>query len=325
VTNKVVILSRALRPGAHSIEEIFTSLFAEHDDVSMLRVPEYKANVISICKNILFSIRNRGRVTHVTGDIHYVTLFTGKKTVLTIHDVGSLFKEGFVNRLLKKLFWIYLPSWFVCKITVISEFSKHELLKLAPWVKAKIVVIPNPVNPILEYKSKEFNITEPVILHLGTKSNKNLENTIKSLKGIECLLVIVGKLSNEQLVLLKENRIKFENYFDLPFTKIAELYYRCDIVSFLSFYEGFGMPVVEAQFVGRPIITSNLASIPEVAGKGAHYANPNDVEDMRAGFLKIIQTPGYRKELVANGLDNVKRFTIASVLSSYLSLYEEIM
>lgn len=321
----IVLINRAKRPGAHSIEEIFESISLYNRELIIKYVPEYRISPINIFKNLIFSYINKGRITHITGDIHYISCVTWPRNILTIHDVGSINSSNRLKNILKNIFWIYIPTLFVTKITTISDFSRDELIKKAPWLKSKIVVIPNPVNPLIEYKPKVFNNTYPTILHLGTKRNKNLENTIISLSGIKCKLIIVGKLTDLQLELLKENEIDFENFVDLSYNDVVQLYYRCDIVSFLSFYEGFGMPVIEAQSVGRVLITSNITPIPSIAGKGAHYVDPNDIVDIKSGFNKIISSEDYRNYLITEGLKNVLQYQIENVSEKYKLLYEELL
>ncbi|MCB0583153.1 MAG: glycosyltransferase, partial [Phaeodactylibacter sp.] len=91
-----------------------------------------------------------------------------------------------------------------------------------------------------------------------------------------------------------------------------------------SEYEGFGMPILEAQATGRPVITSNICSMPEVAGRGAALVNPYDPAAKRAAIEQIIRNAGYREELIQEGRENVKRFNLEKIAGQYLELYREI-
>jgi glycosyltransferase involved in cell wall biosynthesis len=97
------------------------------------------------------------------------------------------------------------------------------------------------------------------VLHLGTKSNKNLERTLEALKGLPVQLTIIGKLHKNHVALLAQFQLNYINLYDLTFEKIIEEYQKCHFVCFASTYEGFGMPIIEAQALGKPIITSNIA------------------------------------------------------------------
>jgi len=92
----------------------------------------------------------------------------------------------------------------------------------------------------------------------------------------------------------------------------------------VSTYEGFGLPIVEANAVGRPVITSNVCSMPEVAGDAAFLVDPFDVEDIRRGVLLLINDSHLRRDLVRRGFLNVRRFSIESVATQYRSLYDEL-
>lgn len=210
------------------------------------------------------------------------------------------------------------------RITTISYFSKKQVLELAPWARKKITVIYNPVNSILEKKTKKFNSEYPVILHLGTKQNKNLDRTVLALVDIPCKLVIVGILNKEQLEILKMSKIDFENHVNIPFTHIKELYEYCDLVAFISLYEGFGMPIIEAQKVGRAVITSDRSSIPEVANNTALMVDPENIEAIHAGFKKLINDDYFRNQLIEEGFKNVKRFDINNIANQYLELYKKL-
>jgi glycosyltransferase involved in cell wall biosynthesis len=97
-----------------------------------------------------------------------------------------------------------------------------------------------------------------------------------------------------------------------------------DIIALASSYEGFGMPILEGQAVGRPVITSNILSMPEVAGNAACLVDPYDPSSIRQGILKIIQDAAYRDELVRKGFANVKRFDPQVIALQYLDLYKKV-
>ena len=101
-------------------------------------------------------------------------------------------------------------------------------------------------------------------------------------------------------------------------------YEEADIVTLMSTLEGFGMPIVEAQAVGRVVVTSNVSSMPEVAGDGACLVDPLDVSAIRAGIRKVIDDDGYREDLVRRGFENVKRFDPERIAQQYLDLYRRI-
>ena len=223
-----------------------------------------------------------------------------------------------------RFFWFVLPFARVKYVTVISEFTKKEVLKEFKINPDKIVVIPDCVSPNIKYSEKEFNAEKPNILQIGTKPNKNLPNLIKALEGISCKLTIIGKLTNEQKQLLLKHNIDYKNIFNINYSEIINAYKIADIVTFISTDEGFGVPILEAQATGRIIITSNLSPMTEVAGDGAVFVNPANVSEIKKMLNKIILDEAFRKNIIAKGKQNVNKYSAKSIAKKYYDLYKQI-
>ena len=268
---------------------------------------------------------NQGDINHITGDIHFIALFLKKKkTILTVHDIGSVLNKTGIKHKILRYFWFTMPFARVQYITVISEFTKQEILENFTLDPEKISVIPDCVSAKISYSEKSFNTEKPNILQIGTKANKNLENLIPALEGISCKLTIIGKLSEKQTALLKTHEIDYENRFNLPFLVLLDTYKQADIVTFISTYEGFGVPILEAQASGRPVITSNISPMKEVAGEGALLVNPENPEEITSAFNQLITDAELRKDLIEKGLKNVKKYSAKSVADQYYSLYKSV-
>jgi glycosyltransferase involved in cell wall biosynthesis len=247
-----------------------------------------------------------------------------KCTVLTILDCGMMHrKTGLENKIIK---WLYikLPVWKATIVTSISEETKREIVMYSNCNPQKVIVIPVAVNPQFQPFPKVFNESKPIILHIGTGYNKNLSRLISALRGIDCHLTIVGKLNDEHLDLMRANNIEYSNEYNITNERILEKYIECDILSFVSTFEGFGMPIVEANCVERVVITSNVSSMPEVANNAACLVNPLDVSDIRKGFLNIISNKEYRETLINNGRINKLRFEPTTIASMYYKLYQKV-
>jgi glycosyltransferase involved in cell wall biosynthesis len=164
---------------------------------------------------------------------------------------------------------------------------------------------------------------QPHILHVGTTPNKNLSRVIAALRNIPCVLVIVGEMTPATLRELQDCGVYFENFVGIDQAAMVRLYQEADIVSFPSTYEGFGMPILEAQAVGRAVLTSDLEPMRSVAGQGgALLVNPHSVDSIREGFLVLIGDGLMRARLIAAGKYNCRRFTLEAAAASYLAVYQ---
>lgn len=264
----------------------------------------------------------QGDVNHVTGDVHFLTyLLERRRTVLTILDCVTLERLRGFKRWLFGLFWYWLPEKRCAAIVVISEAMRQQVLRYLRCDPDKVRMIYCNVSEEFKPVSKPFDGRRPRILHIGTSANKNLERHAAALEGLNCELIIVGKLSESQIHALKQHHVSFENCVNLSRAALVEQYHRCDMVLFASTYEGFGLPIVEANAVGRAVVTGNIWSMPEVAGDAACLVDPFDVTGIRAGICRVIEDAAYREHLVDRGFENVKRFHIETIAAQYAALY----
>ena len=324
----VVQIMRKPNGAAFSMEHLFEDIRKELP--SDVRIETYTNPYTSrgLWRRVIGMVRviwHQGDVNHVTGDVHFLNIFLQRyKTILTIHDCVTLERlEGFTYQIFR-FFWYWLPAKRSAAITVISESTKKELLRHLGRGSWPITVIPNFVSPDFEFSQKPFNCACPVILQIGTKSNKNIERVAAALEGISCKLMIIGKLTLSQIAVLEKNQIDYENHFGISREAVIDHYHSCDIVMFASLYEGFGLPILEGQAVGRPVITSNLYSMPEVGGSGAYYVNPYETSSIRAALEEIVTSEGLREKLVADGFQNVRNYTVSAIAERYAALYRQV-
>lgn len=325
---RVIYFHRKKRPGNYSIETLFSQIRANLPKAISYDIHEMRYFSEGFFKRLFLcfeAMRNQKDVNHVTGDIHFVTLFLQKsKTILTIHDIGLINHSNIIARYILKLFWITLPIKRSAIITTVSEATKSALLEQVSVPPQKIRVIYNPVQTIFTYNPKVFNQQTPTILQIGTKANKNIPRLIEALRGISCNLDIVGIMTPQLFSLLQNSGINYQHSQGLTQEELFKKYISADIVSFVSTYEGFGLPIIEGNSVGRVVITSNLSSMPEVAGNAAHFVDPFDVASIRNGIIKIVQDDTYRKNLIENGLENSKRFHVKTIARQYAEVYNEL-
>lgn len=278
---------------------------------------------IEILKNLFQYKKGKAEIYHITGHIHYMALVLPvNNTVLTIHDLVILrIRKGFRRFVLKKLLFD-LPVKRLKYITVISENTKKELIACTNCPEEKIRVIENPVrDDFIATKTREFDRECPVVLQVGTSPVKNLPGLTAALKGVKCRLRVIGPLDESQIAALEENGIDYENRAGLTDEGLRDEYLNADMVVFCSTYEGFGLPIIEAQATGTPLITSSLSPMKEVAGEGALLADPYDPESIRNAIRTLIDEPETRKRIVERGNANVRRFSSDRIAGRYAELY----
>lgn len=307
----------------HPIEEEMRK-YAEVDSVYL---PEPGAKPWHLWKNIKFAKHTIAAknydIVHITGSEYYLLPFLkGKyKVVVTVHDLGF-----FTNtRLSPRTFMLYF-LWvktlnMADKVTCISEKTMKEVKKYVSFAAGQICTIHNPVGREFLFNPKEFNVSCPIILQIGTRPHKNLNNTIVALKGTPYRLRIIGNLNSDQKVLLEQYHISYSSVSNLTDNEILQEYEHCDIVNFPSLYEGFGMPIIEGQAVGRVVVTSNLSPMKEVAADSAVLVNPTEPSSIFNGYKEAIAK---HKRFVDLGLENVKRFKLSNITKEYFSLYDEL-
>jgi len=325
---RVSYFFRKFSPVYHSIENLFAAIIEKVDDYETVKheAPFQSKGFLNRIKIGLAARKNQSDINHITGDIHFIALFLKKKkTILTIHDIGSAKQGNSLKRFIIKLFWFGWPIKRVKYITVISEFTKRELLENFKIKSNKIVIVSNCISDNYKYVPVKKSKKKPVILQIGTKPNKNLNRVIKALRGIDCKLIIVGKLSENQELLLKEKQIEYESCYNLSSQQMLDKYIECDILLFASTYEGFGMPIIEANAVGRSVLTSKLEPMNKVAADAALLVNPFNEEEIRNGIKLLIEDEKLRDELVEKGLENAKKYRADFIAKQYTDLYDKII
>jgi glycosyltransferase involved in cell wall biosynthesis len=323
---------------------------AGFNEIEKVEMPFTSRGIFSILFNLIFLTRFKKGLFHITGDVHYAILALPKeRTILTIHDLVFMHTyKGLRRRLLK---WIFLdlPVKKAKYITTISEKSKQEILDYTNCDPQKILVIPNPVdlsfsapstssttlttstalpsagklNPLTSSTSSTPS-TPSTILFLGTKPNKNLEISIAALFGLNVHLRIIGELTRKQKEMLAKFNINYSADFSISPEQLAAEYTNADLILFPSTYEGFGLPVIEGFQAGRPVITSNISPMKEVAGDGALLADPSSIASIREQVIKLLADQQLQTQLVAAGKEKVKQYQPGFIAERYQQLWSKL-
>ncbi len=325
------IIRPELKPG-RSIEQLFTAIrpvISEKCDLEVVTLPgggDLKKDAIKQYSYIRNLKMDDKTLTHITGDVHYISSWVKGRQIHTIHDLESILSGNRVAQALKKKLWIEACLKNSVSVSVVSEYTKSRLLVEWPQHKSKIRVIPNPV--LIEQKGDKLKM-EPEFVHIlsvGTKKNKNLETVLRVLKNLNlrCKWHVVGNLKESFTRQIRESGIPYSNYCGISNFELSSLYKSCDLLLFPSLFEGFGLPIIEAQAHGLPVITSNTASMPEVSGNAAVLVNPTDEIEMGQVILKLKHDKKIVDDLVKSGFLNAEKYKLQSVANQYLNWYETI-
>lgn len=325
---EVVQIMRFQFSGAFSLERVFKDIASAMPTEISLKVATLSHPSSGLLPRIRAGFearRFRKKIIHVTGDVHFVGLFLPRATtILTIHDCVLLTRNRGLKRWLIYFFWYRFPILHATVVTAISEETRRQIIQNVPIKPEKIRVVPNPLSRDFLWSPKDHWPKRPRLLHIGTKPNKNIERTIVALSGLNVTLEIIGQLRDEQISELKSRKIDYRNSYNLSDDDIHQKYLDCDGLLFVSTEEGFGLPILEAQAVGRPVITSDQAPMSDVANEAAILVDPEDAQSIRTGVESLINDHVLRAHIIAKGRENVSRYSPEAIAAMYAEIYREV-
>lgn len=326
---KVLWVHRKQRvSGNFSIENSFSSIRGLVEKYVQLKEwysPSFSNGVVARISSVLKLRKEKADVFHITGDVHFLSWgVPAKRNLLTIHDCGFLHRKNLIIRQILKYYWLTGPVKRASLVSCVSDSTRQDILKHTKCDPDKVRVVPTVIDPRWKKFPKPFNTEKTVLLQIGTKENKNLDRLAEAISDLNVVLWIVGELTPQQSRLLQRFNVEYENFFNLSFESLEELYHKCDIVTFCSTFEGFGMPIIEGNIVGRVVLSSNCSSMPEVARDAAHLVDPFSVDSIRQGLVDLVENEALRVRYLEAGYKNALRYKAEEVAEQYLQLYKEI-
>lgn len=277
-------------------------------------------------------------------EIPYGIHKTNIKSIVTIHDLIFLRYPAYYQFIDRKIYnW---KSKYAClhadKIIAISEKTKADIIEFYNIPPQQIEVIyqscddnfkrPFAKDRLLAIKEK-YHLPNKYLLNVGTIENrKNLALLIQALKLIpeEYKLVAIGKQTPYYQTVLQEitkNGLESRVLFlkDIPFADLPGIYQNAKIFVYPSFYEGFGIPIIEALYSGIPVVAATGSCLEEAGGPNSLYVSPTDFEALAQAINKIISDEDLASEMSKKGLEYVQKFNQNSVSNALYQVYQSLL
>ncbi|SHO80465.1 Glycosyl transferase, group 1 [hydrothermal vent metagenome] len=264
-----------------------------------------------------------------------------KKIVTTVHDFSFILHKDFhpkerIEYFENNFFQNIYKSDFI--ITG-SNFSKEEILDRLDFDKSKIRVIYHGIEHNI-FKVKEsidldIKLPSKFIFSVGSiEPRKNLLGLLKAYDNFsnnfkdEYKLVLAGFKgweNSEVMEIIDENRDNIEYLGFVSDDELASLYNLASLFIFPSFYEGFGLPVLEAMACGTPVVCSDSSSLPEVGGDAVIYCNPHSIDDIKEKIEFVLNDTNLQKNMIAKGLVQAKKFSWEKSANEHITLFKSLI
>ncbi|GAC1375067.1 MAG: glycosyltransferase family 1 protein [Hymenobacter sp.] len=267
----------------------------------------------------------------------FTTLSTGVPRVTVVHDLAFEHFPQDVGLLQRRYYHLFMPRFAraSARLVAVSEATKADIVQTYGVAPAKISVAynapaeffrPQPAAAQQETR-RRFSHGQPYFLFVGAlQPRKNLGHLLRAFDAFKTTggvavaaaqLLIVGRKAwraGPILAAYTQMRHQAAVHFTgrVADAELAGLYAAARATVYVPYFEGFGIPIVEAQASGCPVLTSGVSSMPEVAGEGgALLVDPHTVESIAAGLARLWHEAALRRELVARGHNNLRRFSWA--------------
>ncbi len=269
------------------------------------------------------------------------------KSVITIHDLAFLLYPNFLTKESARYYGqIDQAVKRTDHIIAVSESTKRDAVRLLGVPERKITVIYESANPIyrpindhrvLEGVKNKYGISGDFILFVGTiEPRKNLPGLLRAYRRLlddyklRVKLVLVGRrgwLCEEVFALVEKLRLEDEVLFlgRVPLEDLLHLYNAARLLVHPSFYEGFGLPPLEAMACGTPVVASNTSSLPEVVGDAGLLVDPHDTSALTVAIWRALTDENLRADMIAKGFKRAQCFSWEKMARETLELYRRVV
>ena len=279
----------------------------------------------------------------LSNELPFGKMPSGIKMVVTIHDL--IFERypklyPFFDNLIYKI-----KFRKACKnadaIVAVSEQTKRDIIDFYGINPAKIHVIYQDCDVAFQVKlnveqvekvKEQYQFKKKYILSVGTiierKNQAILVAAFHQLNLSNYELILVGghsKYQDQVEKYIKENRIQHVRILNnVPFKDLPAIYQGAELFVYPSFFEGFGIPIVEALHSGVPVVAATGSCLEEAGGEGAIYANPHDINDLANKILQVLVNKNLKNQLIEAGQKHIKQFSAEKVANKLNELYQKL-
>ena len=278
----------------------------------------------------------KGNLLFCPANVAPIFVPKGKKLIVTIHDVAFQTYLNSFSTFFRLYYKFIIPINIkrADKIITVSQSSKYEIEKYYPLAKEKIEVIYLGV----EQSFKRLNIQKKKqILYVGSMNErKNFSSVLKAyalLDRSDYTLVMVGRFASnfalddatKVLIDTAESNPLIEFKSDVCNDELVKIYNESMLFIFPSFYEGFGLPALEAMACGTPVVCSDVTSLPEVGGDAVVYCDPNNLNDIVEKMEMVLSDENLQHDMIEKGLKRAKQFTWEKAAGEHMRVVEEVI
>ncbi|HLW29379.1 MAG TPA: glycosyltransferase family 1 protein [Brumimicrobium sp.] len=258
----------------------------------------------------------------------YLSLKSDLPQLTVIHDLNFEHNPSDLPKSALKFLKKRFPKFAerADRICTVSQFSKEDIIDTYGIPEEKIDVTYNGVSPIFKMIEpeekvkiqKKYSKGNPYVLFVGAiHKRKNLQRLIEAYSKLKTkgaiphhLLIVGEPMWKSQAIVVDEIMKEFIHFTGhVSLDDLAGIMGGADCLAFVSYFEGFGIPLVEAMQSGVPVLSGNLTSLPEIGGDAVLYCNPYSVESITENLLLILSNETLRQELIEKGLERAKDFS----------------
>jgi glycosyltransferase involved in cell wall biosynthesis len=267
------------------------------------------------------------------------------KSVITVHDLAFLLYPHFLTKESARYYGhIDQAVRWTDQIIAVSESTKRDTMQHLGVPEDKITVVYEAANPVFRqidrdkaqaYVRERHGVDGPFVLFVSTiEPRKNVPTLLRAMWQLqECykedvrLILAGGKgwLFEDAFALVDELKMDGRVHFAgrVSSEDLLHLYNAAEMLAHPAFYEGFGLPPLEAMACGLPVIVSNVASLPEVVGDAGLLVDPHDVDELTVGMWRVLNDSELRQDMQVKGLRQAGRFSWERAARETLAIYKQ--